>query len=74
MSKHKTGGTPQKVKNQGLVMMNFQVPQALYRQFKLRAVQERLPIRAIAEAFLESYVKGEFCLVEAKKEARPKKG
>ena len=73
MSKHKRGGTPQKVKNQGLVMMNFQVPQALYLQFKAKAVQDRLSIRSIAEAFLTAYVRGEFSLVEEKKEARSKK-
>lgn len=58
-------------KNRGLMMMNFQVPPALYRQFRVKTIRERVTVRAVAEAFLIAYVKGDFQLVEEKK-ADPK--
>lgn len=66
MTKKKGGGKPQ-VNNQGLVMMNFQVPPKLYQQFKLRVNRDRVTIRAVAEALLTAYLKGELSHVEEKK-------
>ena len=53
-------------RNQGLKMMNFHVPPELYRRFKLRVLRERVTVRAVANAFLTAYVKGEFVLEEEK--------
>jgi hypothetical protein len=53
-----------KSRNEGLKMMNFHVPPELYRRFKLRVLRERVTVRAVANAFLTAYVKGEFELEE----------
>jgi len=57
-------------RNQGLKMMNFHVPPELYRRFKLRVLRERVTVRAVANAFLTAYVKGEFELEEKRADAK----
>lgn len=74
MSKKQKGGTPQKVKNQGLVMMNFQVPQEKYLRFTASVKRRGLTIRAVAEAFLDYYLKGGFVLEEEQKKIGTEKG
>jgi len=57
-------------RNQGLKMMNFHVPPELYRRLKLRVLRERVTVRAVANAFLTAYVKGEFVLEEEKADVK----
>ncbi len=61
-----------KDRNQGLKMMNFHVPPALYQKFKVKVVRDRATIRAVAEAMLTAYVEGEFDVEE--KNAGSEKG
>jgi hypothetical protein len=51
-------------------MMNFHVPPELYRRLKLRVLRERVTVRAVANAFLTAYVKGEFVLEEEKADVK----
>lgn len=59
-----------KDRNQGLKMMNFHVSPELYRRFKLRTIRERVTVRAVANAFLTAYVKGEFELEEKRADVK----
>lgn len=45
---------------------NFRIPAGLMARFKVRAVRGRVSMRAVVEALVEGYVKGEFELEEEK--------
>jgi len=65
VNKKKAAGKP-RIQNQGLVAMNFQVPPKLYQQVKLKVVRKKVTLRALAEALLTGYVKGEISFEEKK--------
>jgi hypothetical protein len=52
--------------------VNFHLDSALMAKFKVRAIREKVPMRAIVEALVEGYVKGEFNLEDEK--SCPEKG
>lgn len=66
MAKKKEPKEPAKALQSVQKQVNFHLDAALVSKLKVRAIRDKVSMRAVVEALVEGYVKGEFKLEEEK--------